>query len=94
MMLRAPFLKLNTRCKVTYKTVRRNGRREGLKLRLDKISPFKRAMKARCIPQPGHSIPVRLLNEQANKCCSKKPITYLKIPLFNAPKATVPAIMK
>lgn len=51
---------------------------EGLKLRLDKKSPFNKATKALCIPHPGQSKPVKLFNEHANKCCSKKSITLLK----------------
>jgi hypothetical protein len=75
-MFLGPFLKLNPRCKVTYKTVRRKGSSEGLKLRLDKISPFSSAIKALCMPQPGQSKPVRLFMEQVNKCCSKKLINF------------------
>ena len=54
---------------------------KGIKLafnfKLNKISPRSKAINARCIPHPGHSIPNKLLKEHANKCCSKKVIKLL-----------------
>ena len=49
-----------------------NGIKLAFNFKLSIKSPFNKAIKARCMPQPGQSIPIRLLIEQVNKCCSKK----------------------
>jgi hypothetical protein len=56
-----------------------NGSKLAFNLTLSTKSPLSKAIKARCIPQPGQSNPIKLFMEQVNKCCSKKLISVSNI---------------
>lgn len=48
------------------------GSKLAFSLRLSIKSPRNNAIKARCMPHPGQSNPIRLFIVHENKCCSKK----------------------
>jgi len=96
----SPYLNLNFKNNIRYSIINIRGRRGGYEIKLSFRLPFSNSMMAVCVPQPGHSIPNRLLyrhgkvwfSSQKMNCChieeflckSKIIINSLLVIIFSA----------